>query len=56
MKHDGRIDVAVLPPGFVSDGPLVPIDDIVVAPVLDEAPAPKRRGRPKKVVEADEAA
>ncbi len=53
--EDGRIDVAVLPPGFVSDGPMIAIDDIDVAPSFDEAPAPKRRGRPRKVVVADEA-
>jgi Domain of unknown function (DUF4167) len=50
------IDVAVLPPSFGSDGPITPIADLPMGleGEADEAPAaPKRRGRPKKVVEAD---
>ncbi len=39
------LDISVLPPAFASDGPMTPIDmDDTVA----EAPAPKRRGRPRK--------
>ncbi len=47
------IDIAVLPPAFASDGPMTPIDDLIPS-VEDVAPAPKRRGRPKKVEMADE--
>jgi len=43
----GRIDVAVLPPAFASDGPM-PSVDIGDEPPVDEAPAPRRRGRPRK--------
>ncbi len=42
------LDISVLPPAFASDGPMVPID-------LDEepvaAPAPRRRGRPRRDAE-----
>ena len=41
------LDISVLPPAFASDGPMVPID---IEDTLDEAPAPRRRGRPRKVV------
>ncbi len=46
-----KLDISVLPPAFASDGPMVPID-------LDEepAPAPRRRGRPKRAAEAVEEA
>jgi hypothetical protein len=47
------LDINVLPPAFGSDGPMSPMPDFAV---MDEAPAeaaPKRRGRPRKVVEAE---
>lgn len=47
------LDISVLPPAFGSDGPLSPVPDFGA---MDDAPAeaaPKRRGRPKKVVEAE---
>jgi hypothetical protein len=47
------LDINVLPPAFGSDGPLSPMPDFGA---MDEAPAevaPKRRGRPRKVVEAE---
>ena len=51
------IDVNVLPPAFGSDGPLAPIAQFDEVPDGGaEAPAPKRRGRPRKLVEAAEAA
>ncbi len=48
------IDVNVLPPAFGSDGPISPIADLDDAPLAEvaEAPAPRRRGRPRKVAEA----
>ena len=48
------LDISVLPPAFASDGPMVPID---LDDAVDEAPAPRRRGRPRKseVVEGDAA-
>jgi Domain of unknown function (DUF4167) len=44
------IDVAVLPPAFGSDGMVSPIVDLD-PPVEEEAPAPRRRGRPRRPVE-----
>ena len=53
MSEPATIDVSVLPPAFGSDGPISPISDRVdVAEAVIEA-APKRRGRPKKVVSDD---
>lgn len=53
------IDVNVLPPAFGSDGPITPIADLVdvaeseVAREAEAAPAPKRRGRPRKTLSDD---
>lgn len=53
ISEPATIDVSVLPPAFGSDGPISPIPDLVdVAEAASEA-APKRRGRPKKVVSDD---
>lgn len=53
ISEPATIDVSVLPPAFGSDGPISPIADLVdVAEAASEA-APKRRGRPKKVVSDD---
>ena len=53
QSEPATIDVSVLPPAFGSDGPISPIPDLVdVAEAASEA-APKRRGRPKKVVSDD---
>ena len=53
ISEPATIDVSVLPPAFGSDGPISPIADLVdVAQAASEA-APKRRGRPKKVVSDD---
>ncbi len=45
------IDIAVLPPSFGSDGPIMPVADLPMGleGESDEAPTPKRRGRPRKV-------
>lgn len=46
------IDVNVLPPAFGSDGPISPMMDMDDGQdATAEAPATKRRGRPRKVVE-----
>lgn len=47
------IDVNVLPPSFGSDGMVSPIPDFPVE-AEEPAPAPRRRGRPRRI-EADEA-
>ena len=48
------IDINVLPPSFGSDGMVSPIPDFPVE--ADEpAPAPRRRGRPRRVEAEDEA-
>jgi Domain of unknown function (DUF4167) len=44
------IDVAVLPPAFGSDGMVSPIVDLD-PPVEEQAPAPRRRGRPRRPAE-----
>lgn len=48
------IDVNVLPPSFGSDGMVAPIADF---PVTEDepAPAPRRRGRPRRAAPEDEA-
>ena len=53
MSEPATIDVSVLPPAFGSDGPISPIPDLVDVAEVTSEPAPKRRGRPKKVVTDD---
>ncbi len=47
------IDVNVLPPSFGSDGMVAPIPDFPVE-VEEAAPAPRRRGRPRRAASEDE--
>lgn len=53
ISEPATIDVSVLPPAFGSDGPISPIADLVDAAQATSEAAPKRRGRPKKVVSDD---
>jgi len=47
------IDVSVLPPSFGSDGMVAPIPDFEVE-AEEAAPAPRRRGRPRRAAPEDE--
>ena len=47
------IDVNVLPPSFGSDGMVAPIPDFPVE-AEEAAPAPRRRGRPRRPAPEDE--
>jgi len=54
VVEPATIDINVLPPSFGSDGMVSPIPDFSVE--ADEpAPAPRRRGRPRRVEAEDEA-
>lgn len=61
-SREATIDINVLPPAFGSDGPISPMAELdfiaETSPVgdSDDTPAPRRRGRPRKVAAEAEAA